>query len=238
VADFRSNDIALGGEGAPLVPPFHEWLLRDPGEDRVVLNIGGIANITILPSADNLASGFDTGPGNTLLDAWSRQVRDLPYDDEGQWAASGQVDEQLLAHCLDDPWFGKKPPKSTGFETFNLDWLRRFPVHELDAADVQATLAAVTAISIADAIRRWAPATRRVFVCGGGARNLDVLRRVAEYLPDCQVQRTDEKGLPADWVEAAAFAWLAMRRIDGQPGNLPAVTGATRRTALGAIYLP
>lgn len=236
VADFRSNDMALGGEGAPLVPPFHEWLFRDPDENRVVLNIGGIANITILPAGGGTTRGFDTGPGNTLLDAWSRRIREIPFDDEGQWAASGKVNQQLLVHCLDDPWIGKEPPKSTGFEYFNLDWLQRFPVHELDAADVQATLAALTATSIADAIRRWSPGTRSVHVCGGGARNLDLLRRIAEYLPNCEVQSTGESGLPADWVEAAAFAWLAMRRIHEQPGNLPAVTGASRSAILGAIY--
>ena len=236
VADFRSNDVALGGEGAPLVPPFHDWMFRDDIEHRVVLNIGGIANITVLPAESGPVSGFDTGPGNTLLDAWSRHIRELPYDEDGQWAASGRVDEALVERMLQDRWFANPPPKSTGFEYFNLDWLQSFAIASLPAEDVQASLAELSARSIATAIQEWAPLTASVHVCGGGIRNSDLLARLTRALAPKAVHSTEESGLDPDWVEACAFAWLASRRLDNLPGNSPAVTGARRDAILGAIY--
>ena len=236
VADFRAADVALGGQGAPLTPAFHEWLMRDDSIDRVVLNIGGIANITVLPSNDQPVTGFDTGPGNTLLDAWIEKHQGTSFDDKGQWAAGGSVDGDLLKELLNDDWIGKPPPKSTGFEYFNLDWLADKDLGACEARDVQATLVEFTAASIADSILQAAPCTREVFVCGGGAHNPYLLQRIGARLPDAKVATTSSAGLDPDWVEAVAFAWLAKRRIDGRTGNLPAVTGATRPAILGALY--
>ena len=235
VADFRSSDVALGGEGAPLVPPFHAWLLGAREESRVALNIGGIANITVM-SASGEVTGFDTGPGNTLLDAWSRLHRDLPYDEAGAWAGTGVVDEALVERALGDDWFDRRPPKSTGIEYFHLDWLNALGSSQLAPADVQASLAEISARSIANAIRHWAPGTRRVIACGGGVHNADLMRRLRHHLPDTALETTADHGLDPDWVEAAAFAWLAMRYVAGEPGNLPAVTGARRAAVLGALY--
>ncbi len=236
IGDFRSTDIALGGQGAPLTPPFHEWLLRRPGSNRVVLNIGGIANVTILPGDKSDTTGFDTGPGNTLLDAWIAEHLDKTFDQDGAWAATGTVDDDLLARLLDDPYFAAPPPKSTGFEYFNLRWLQSAGAAELQAADVQATLCAVTAQSIAKAIMSFAADTSEVFVCGGGVHNTELMRRLKDALPGLQIASTSVLGLDPDWVEAAAFAWLAMRTSKNLPGNLPAVTGASRAAVLGAIY--
>jgi len=236
VADFRAADMALGGQGAPLTPAFHEWLLRDDSTNRVVLNIGGIANITVLPSNEQLVTGFDTGPGNTLLDAWIEKHQGKAFDDRGKWAAAGTVDDDLLQDLLNDDWISKAPPKSTGFEYFNLDWLANKRVGACEAMDVQATLLEFTAASIADAIIQAAPATGEVFVCGGGAHNPTLLQRIGARLPEMEVTTTSAAGLDPDWVEAVAFAWLAMRRINGKTGNLPAVTGATRPAVLGALY--
>lgn len=238
IADFRRADMALGGEGAPLTPPFHDWLFRDGEESRVVLNIGGIANITVLPSGNDPVTGFDTGPGNTLMDAWVQEQLQRPFDDAGKWAASGSVNQPMLTKLLADPWFAKKPPKSTGFEYFNLDWLSANVAEKCDAADVQATLSELTASSIADAVEQYAPDTSAMFVCGGGAHNPDLLRRIAKQLPNVHLKSTAAAGLEPDWIEAAAFAWLAKRRLDGQPGNAPEVTGASRFAVLGAIYSP
>ena len=236
VADFRSADIELGGQGAPLTPAFHEWLLQDDSSDHVVLNIGGIANITVLPSNDLPVTGFDTGPGNTLLDAWIEKQQGTSYDDEGKWAATGTVNDELLRALLSDEWFDRAPPKSTGFEYFNLEWIATRDVAGIDARDVQATLVELTAASIADSILRVAPSTNQVFVCGGGAHNAYLLQRIGARLPGIEVATTSAAGLDPDWVEAVAFAWLAMRRIRGETGNLPAVTGAARPTVLGALY--
>ncbi len=236
VADFRSADIELGGQGAPLTPAFHEWLLQDFSSDRVVLNIGGIANITVLPSKDQPTTGFDTGPGNTLLDAWIEKHQGAAFDDEGRWAATGTVNDELLRALLKDEWFDRAPPKSTGFEYFNLDWLANRGVAAIEARDVQATLAELTAASIADSILRVAAGTNQVFVCGGGAHNAYLLQRIGARLPDATVTTTSVAGLDPDWVEAVAFAWLAMRRMNNSTGNLPAVTGATRPAVLGALH--
>jgi len=241
VADFRRGDVALGGEGAPLATAFHQWFLSDPKEHRVVLNLGGIANITVLPAVGAPVFGFDTGPANTLLDAWIQACMDRTYDRDGDWGTRGRVSGELLESLLSDPYFRSPPPKSTGFEYFNLSWLRRHisKVSKADSIwdeDVQATLTELTARSVADAVRRYAPATRRLLVCGGGVRNGGLMRRLKEQLPEAVVQSTAGYGIDPGWVEAATFAWLAKRCLDREPGNLPAVTGASRETILGGIY--
>ena len=236
VADFRNADIALGGQGAPLAPAFHEWLFREAGALRVVVNIGGIANITVLPADDDPTTGFDTGPGNTLLDAWIREHQDQPFDRDGAWSASGNVNEQLLRRLLTDAYFLKSPPKSTGFEYFNLRWLQQFEITGIPAVDIQATLCALTARSIAEAVTSAAWHKCDVLICGGGAHNADLMRRLAIELPECRLRSTAAAGLDPDWVEAAAFAWLAMRRLQDKSGNLPAVTGASRPAILGNVY--
>ena len=236
VADFRNADLALGGQGAPLVPPFHEWLFRSPDVDRCVLNIGGIANITVLPAAPGAISGFDTGPGNTLMDAWVRRHYNVPYDDEGRWASIGTVAPSLLEAMLADPYFSKAPPKSTGFEHFNDDWLSELIEDDAEFADVQATLAELTAATIADGIAGHAGRTREVLVCGGGVHNADLMRRLGERLPGIALGSTADSGLNPDRVEACAFAWLAMRSVNSEAGNAPGVTGASRTTVLGAIH--
>jgi anhydro-N-acetylmuramic acid kinase len=235
VADFRSADIAAGGQGAPLVPPFHEWLFGRGETGRVIVNIGGIANVTILPPGDAPVTGFDTGPGNTLLDAWVRKNRKTPYDRQGAWAATGEVDEALLERMLDYEYFGLAPPKSTGVEEFNLVWLERFGAAG-DPEDIQATLSELTARSIARHIDEHAPGATHVFVCGGGAHNQDLVDRLARNLPATTIGSTAAVGLDPDWVEAVAFAWLAMRTMNGQTGNLPTVTGARRKVVLGTIH--
>jgi anhydro-N-acetylmuramic acid kinase len=238
VADFRRADIAAGGQGAPLVPPFHDWLFRAKGTHRVVLNLGGIANVTVLPGDDSPVIGFDTGPGNTLLDAWIGAQRALPYDSDGQWAASGAVITGLLDELMADEYFELLPPKSTGFEHFNLGWLKACAIEDQSPRDIQATLSELTARTVAAAIDTHAPATKEVYVCGGGAHNQDLMRRLKNRLPDKDVASTLEVGLDPDWVEAAAFAWLAMRTINKETGNLPSVTGASHRVVLGAIHYP
>ena len=236
VADFRRADLALGGQGAPLTPLFHEWLYRQAGSNKVILNIGGIANITILPAEDRPSSGFDTGPGNTLLDAWINKNRAESFDRDGSWAARGTIDDKLVSRLLADPYFQAAPPKSTGFEYFNLEWLEAAGMAGIAPADVQATLCALTVRSISTAIQNFAADTSDVFVCGGGAHNVELMLQLQAALPDCQVNSTAAVGLDPDWVEAAAFAWLAMRTMDGLAGNLPAATGAQRAAVLGAIF--
>src|SRR5690554_5889536 len=242
IADFRSRDIAAGGQGAPLVPAFHAAQFGST-ETRVVLNLGGIANITVL-HADGTLSGFDTGPANMLMDAWIQHHRDLPYDADGSWAASGQVEYRLLAHMLSDPWFALTPPKSTGRDDFNLPWLMRqlsetfgqdsalWPAPE----DVQASLLQLTAHSVAAAVKKHAPGANTVLVCGGGARNVALMSTLQAHLA-CDVALTDSYRLPAQWVEAAAFAWLAWCYVQRRPAGLPAVTGARRPNILGTQYL-
>ena len=236
VADFRSADLALGGQGAPLVPPFHEWLFRSADIDRCVLNIGGIANFTFLPASPGPIGGFDTGPGNTLLDAWIRRHRNLEYDEGGRWASSGVTIPVLLEAMLADPYFAEPPPKSTGFEYFNDDWLSALVGDDADLADVQATLAELTAVTVTDAIARHAARTRELLICGGGVHNQDLLRRFAARLPGVTLASTADFGLDPDHVEASAFAWLAMRCMNDEPGNSPEVTGASRAAVLGAIH--
>lgn len=235
VADFRRRDIAAGGQGAPLVPAFHAALLHSDGEDRAVLNLGGIANFTLLP-ARGAVRGFDTGPANALLDAWCLRHTARPYDERGALAASGRVDVALLARLLDEPWFAQPPPKSSGREQFHLDWLAPRLRGDEAVADVQATLLELSAVTIADALRATQPATRRVLACGGGVRNPTLLARVGAHLPGVAIESTAAHGLDPDFVEAMAFAWLARQTLLGRPGNLAAVTGARGPRVLGAIH--
>ncbi|MDJ0751269.1 MAG: anhydro-N-acetylmuramic acid kinase [Woeseiaceae bacterium] len=236
VGDFRSADIEAGGQGAPLVPPFHEWLFRTPDANRVVANIGGIANITVLGPTGTPVVGFDTGPGNALLDRWIHVHRGEPFDADGGWAAEGTCDELLLKRLLSFEYFDLAPPKSTGLEDFNLHWLQKYLTDAHTPVDVQATLCELTARSIADAIRDHARQTDQLFVCGGGAHNLELLRRLGRNLPETSIDTTATVGLDPDWVEAVAFAWLAMRTMNDETGNLPSVTGASRKVVLGTIH--
>ena len=241
IADFRARDMAAGGEGAPLVPAFHHWLFQHPGKRRAIVNIGGIANVTALPvEAQGAVIGFDTGPGNTLLDRWITRHRGVRYDADGDWAAAGAVIEALLQHLSQDPYFARRPPKSTGTEYFNLPWLDaqlKKVLHDRNAAaDVQATLVELTARTIARAIDQQAGGADEVFVCGGGAHNRELMRRLQADLAAVPVRSTAELGLHPDWVEATAFAWLGHQTLAGRPGNLPSVTGARHPALLGAIY--
>jgi anhydro-N-acetylmuramic acid kinase len=238
VANFRQADIMAGGQGAPLVPPFHQWLFHSEEVNRVVANIGGIANITVLSTDGSDVIGFDTGPGNGLMDAWISHHRGQAFDKDGEWATKGSVIDALLEQFLADPYFELHPPKSTGFEYFNPDWLRSFDINSFDAVDVHATLCELSARSIAEAINEHAANTREVFVCGGGAHNSELMRRLRQQIPDATVLSTSSAGLDPDWVEAVAFAWLAMRTLKGMTGNLPSVTGATHKVVLGDIHSP
>ena len=235
VGDFRTADMAAGGQGAPLVPPFHDWLFGDEAR-RVILNVGGIANVTILGAGE--VRGFDTGPGNTLLDAWIRRHHKLSHDRNGEWASSGRCDPELLDKLLGYAYFGMEPPKSTGVEEFNLGWLMQFEVDRHKPADMQATLAELTARSIADHVRQYAEGAAELYVCGGGVHNADLMARLRRNLPETIVSSTSDVGLDPDWVESVAFAWLAKRTMHGQTGNLPSVTGASRKVVLGAIHCP
>ncbi len=236
VADFRRRDVAAGGQGAPLMPAFHAAVLGDGDEDRAVLNLGGIANLTLL-GGNRPVRGFDTGPANGLMDAWCRLHRGEPFDRGSEFAASGQVREPLLARLLDDPWFALPPPKSTGRDHFQLEWLRaRLGDDAGSAADVQATLCELTAVTVADALRATQPSTRRLLVCGGGVHNPLLMRRLAARLDDMTVASTATVGLDPDFIEAAGFAWLARETLAGRPGNLPSVTGARGPRILGAIF--
>ena len=235
VCDFRSRDIAAGGEGAPLVPAFHHAVFQAAHRSRAIVNLGGIANVTSLP-AHGRVTGFDVGPGNCLLDAWIRERRGKPYDRDGRWAASGQVVPRLLVKLLAHPHFRRRPPKSTGREEFNLKWLKRQLTGNEGAANVQATLAELTTVTIAQAVRRHCANAREIFVCGGGAHNRLLLSRLAALLPGKRVATTAALGIAPEHVEALAFAWLARQALQREPGNLPAVTGARGLRVLGAIY--
>ncbi|WP_280554654.1 anhydro-N-acetylmuramic acid kinase [Halomonas sp. 25-S5] len=243
VADFRRRDLAAGGQAAPLAPAFHEALLRVHGEWRLVLNLGGFANLTLLPPAEDERAplGFDTGPANALLDAWHARHRGGRFDAGGAWAASGRVDEALLERLLTDPFFHLPPPRSTGRELFHLNWLQGHLQGREAPQDVQATLAELTAASVALGVgmareRLDAPPAAVLVPCGGGARNPDLLARLARRLPETPLVPGDDWGWPAEWLEAGAFAWLAWRRLAGLPGNLPSVTGAAGPRVLGGLY--
>ena len=255
VADFRSRDVAAGGQGAPLVPAFHAALFQDRNTARAVINIGGIANVTWLPAATctDHVRGWDTGPGNMLLDAWTERHLGQAFDRDGEWAASGRVDARLLATMKSEPYFAKAPPKSTGRDLFDCEWLDRqvassmsgdrplASLAPLAAQDVQATLLQLTADTIADALARHCTDARSVLLCGGGARNPVLVKALRDALAKAGVvaavlQTTDEVGVPSNQVEALAFAWLARAALSSQPGNLPAVTGARGPRILGAHY--
>lgn len=235
IADFRRRDVAAGGHGAPLVPAFHAATLHDAGEDRAVLNLGGIANLTLLP-ARGAVRGFDTGPANGLMDAWCQRHAGQPFDAGGAFAAQGRVDGALLARLLAEPWFAAPPPKSTGRDRFHLDWVEAALTGDEAPADVQATLLALTARSVADALHATQPRTQRVIACGGGVHNPLLLGALAEAMPNASIESSAMHGLDPDFVEAMAFAWLAREHLAGRPGNLPAVTGAAGPRVLGARY--
>lgn len=238
VADFRRRDMAAGGQGAPLVPPFHRALFDSPGENRAVLNVGGIANLTLLPrDKTHPVTGFDTGPGNALMDAWIAECRGVPFDADGAWGRSGRVDQALLSRLCEDPFIVAAPPKSTGREYFNLAWLRRHPECSAvtDPADLQATLRAFTAESVRRALVQWDRTVQRVIVCGGGRLNRMLLTELRDRI-QCPVDTSEDHHVDGDSIEAAAFAWLAARTLAGAPGNEPAVTGARAPRVLGAIY--
>jgi anhydro-N-acetylmuramic acid kinase len=236
VADFRRRDVAAGGQGAPLMPAFHAAVMRSPDEDRAVLNLGGIANLTLLPREGEVR-GFDTGPANGLMDAWCLRQRGLPFDRDAAFAGEGRVDEALLAQLLAEPWFALPPPKSTGRDQFQLAWLQsRRDDRALAPADVQATLCELSAATVADALRATLPGARRLLVCGGGVHNPLLMARLAARLPGMAVASTASIGMDPDFIEAAGFAWLARETLALRPGNLPSVTGAKGPRVLGAIY--
>lgn len=239
VADFRSRDVAAGGQGAPLVPAFHSLFLNAQHQRMAVLNIGGIANLTLLaPGSESPVLGFDCGPGNALLDAWCLRHTGASYDRNGDWGRSGQVHPVLLQHLLDEPFFRLSPPKSTGRDLFHADWLAHkladFSV--LPPCDVQASLTELTAQSCARQLVHSLPECTHLLVCGGGAYNGLLMERLQAALPGCTVESTQAAGLPPLQVEACAFAWLAAQTLRGAPGNLPEVTGARGPRVLGAIY--
>jgi anhydro-N-acetylmuramic acid kinase len=235
VSDFRSRDIAAGGQGAPLVPAFHDRVLRHPGIHRVIINIGGIANLTDLAPGRN-TTGFDSGPGNLLLDAWIARHQDKPFDKDGAWAASGEIIPALLQRLLAEPYFAAAAPKSTGRDLFNLAWLQIHLTGHEKHEDVQATLLALTSASIAAAVRRFCPGTEEIYLCGGGAHNEALVSSLQRALAECHIRKTEALGIAADWMEAIAFAWMAQQTMHLHPANLPAVTGAAHPVVLGAIY--
>jgi len=239
VSDFRRADIEAGGEGAPLAPAFHQAVLRSSSENRCVVNIGGVANITLLPAGKSQSvTGYDTGPGNSLMDGWIKQHKHRPYDNHGEWARSGQVNDALLTRLKLDAYFHQPPPKSTGFEYFNQDWLRQHNVGALPAEDVQATLCELTAATITDAVVASDTNIDRVLICGGGVHNNFCLQRLQSKLVNMPVESTEMHGVHPDWVEAMAFAWLAQCNIENKPGNLPSVTGARKSVVLGTLDTP
>ena len=235
IADFRNRDIAAGGQGAPLVPAFHAAAFRHPQQHRVIVNIGGIANLTDIPTQGNVI-GFDCGPGNVLLDAWCQRHTGQRYDHDGAWGTSGQIIPGLLARYLRHPYFQLSAPKSTGREQFNLAWVDSHLSGHETAQDVQATLLQLTATSIADAIRQYCQGTTEIYMCGGGAHNSALLAAIRTQLPNPHIALTDTIGIHADWLEAHAFAWLGWQTLLGLPGNRIEVTGAAHACILGAIY--
>ena len=235
VCDFRSRDVAAGGQGAPLVPAFHAAAFRHPARGRAVVNLGGIANITWLPTS-GAVTGFDCGPGNALLDEWAERHLGRPYDEGGAWAATGQVLPDLLAALAADPYFDRLPPKSTGREYFNLTWAGTHLRPDYRPEDVQATFAEMTATVLGAAIARLCGQAEEILLCGGGAANADLVRRIERRAEGRTVTTTGVLGVDPDWVEALAFAWLAREAVNRRPGNLPEVTGACGPRVLGCIY--
>lgn len=237
VADFRRRDIAAQGQGAPLVPAFHQAVFQHPNEQRCIVNIGGIANITVLPKDPTTKIiGFDTGPGNTLMDLWIKLHRNLSYDKNGIWAKTGKINHDLVALLKQDPYFNAAPPKSTGKEYFSLPWVYQyFDAFSYKAEDIQASLCFLTAITICEAIKKHAPATERILICGGGVHNECLLELITKN-SDCPVESTERYGLHPNHVEAMAFAWLARQTLNNLPGNLKEVTGAVNAVVLGGVY--
>jgi len=240
IADFRRRDIAAKGQGAPLVPAFHKAVFSHPAHYRAIINIGGIANATFLPPThctDELVSGFDIGPGNTLMDTWIYRHKRERQDHDGHWANKGQSNQALLQAILADPYFSAPPPKSTGSEYFNMIWLEGILAKHPDIpVNVQATLCEVTATSIANTINSFETTPTELFICGGGNHNSQLMQQLRDKLPGASVATTEVLGIDPDWVEAAAFAWLAQQTLENQAGNLPAVTGANKSVKLGSIY--
>lgn len=236
VADFRRRDVAAGGHGAPLLPALHAALLRTPGEDRAVLNLGGIANLTLLPGDGGAVRGFDTGPANGLMDAWCLRHTGAAFDRGGALAAAGRVDAALLARLRDEPWFALPAPKSTGRDQFHLGWVDTALRGDETVADVQATLLALSATTIADALRAMQPRTARLIGCGGGVHNPALMRALGEAMPGMVVESSAMHGIDPDHMEAMGFAWLARQTLLGRPGNLPSVTGAAGPRVLGVIH--
>lgn len=235
ICDLRSRDVAAGGQGAPLVPAFHHAVFGTGGEDAAALNLGGISNLSLL-FTDGRTGGFDCGPANCLMDGWISRHKGLPFDADGAWAATGQVLPELLAVLLAEPYFALPAPKSTGRDLFHLAWLDAKLAPNLAPEDVQATLLELSARCVADDLKAQMPEAHSLIACGGGALNGRLMQRLAELLPGVAVQTSAQRGLPVEQVEAAAFAWLAHRFVERQPGNLPAVTGAAGLRLLGALY--
>jgi anhydro-N-acetylmuramic acid kinase len=239
IADFRRRDMAAGGQGAPLVPAFHQAVFGHETEHRCIVNIGGIANITILPPAAESSTaviGFDTGPGNVLIDQWIQKHQSLNYDNQGEWAKLGQINHEMVESLKKDPYFQADPAKSTGKEYFSLAWIyENIRVTDYPSEDIQASLCYLTAITITDAIKKYAPATEQVLICGGGIHNNYLLQLIEQNLP-CPVGSTELYGINPDHVEAVAFAWLAKQTLHNLTGNLKEVTGASHNVVLGAIY--
>ena len=235
VNDFRSRDIAAGGQGAPLVPAFHDHVLRHPTIHRVIINIGGISNVTNL-SPHVPTSGFDCGPGNLLMDAWCDRHLESAYDKNGAWAATGEVLPDLLSRMLTEPFFTAAPPKSSGRDLFNMNWLTTKLRGDERAEDVQATLLELSCISITQSIEQYCGGVQEIYVCGGGAHNQTLRNRLTQLLPGSTLQTTNALGVDGDYLEAIAFAWLAQQTIEGNPGNLPLATGAKHPCVLGAIH--
>lgn len=241
IADFRARDIAAGGQGAPLAPAFHRAAFHSAAQHRVILNIGGIANVTSLPcDPKDPVVGFDTGPGNTLMDGWAKRHKNQRFDVNGEWAQQGTVSATLLDRLLEHPYFTEQPPKSTGPEEFNLQWLdsiiEKIP-SAICAEDIQATLLGLTARSISQAISQHLPEAQAVYVCGGGTHNKTLMAALQQEVDGTPVVTTGELGIDPDWVEACAFAWLAWRTLNNQTGNIASVTGARHEIPLGAIWV-
>ena len=242
VGNFRQADIDAGGQGAPIACAYHAEVLQSSIEERVILNLGGIANITKLPKDDDEPIiGFDTGPANTLMDAWTQKHMGTPFDQDGSWAQSGKVNSQLLRQMLKDNYFTSLPPKSTGREHFNLEWLQ----HQLDTfciavspEDIQATLLALTTFSIADSINSWCPQSKKILICGGGSENKFLVKQLENTLEKTTLEQTSKHGVPSKWMETMAFAWLAKQNQQLNPGNIPSVTGADKKVVLGYIFKP
>ena len=241
INDFRSRDMAAGGEGAPLVPSFHDAIFRSKVNNRVILNLGGIANISILEleNSKDTVIGFDTGPANTLLDSWIESCRQKPFDDKGNWAKSGKLNERLLTQLLEDPYYFRSPPKSTGKEHFNLflvkSLIKKLSL-ELEEVDVQTTLSELTAITIAKAIASWAPPNGEIVVCGGGRHNRYVVSRIKHHTPNYKLILSEDLGIDGDAIEACAFGWLAKCFVDGIRANPHSATGAAGPRVLGCLY--